>query len=291
MTSPPTSVRDAVRAATRTLAAAGIASPAVDAAELAAHVLGVTRSDLHRPAVADAAVPAAYAALVEQRAQRVPLQHLTGFAPFRHLLLRVGPGVFVPRPETELVAQAAIDEAARVARELGRRARVADLGTGSGAIALAVATEVPGTRVWAVEKDPLAHAWAERNVGGSTVELRLGDFATALRDLDDTLDVLVSNPPYIPPDAVPLDPEVRDHDPEMALYGGGEDGLAAIRAVERAARGLLRPGGLLVIEHADSQGESAPAVLAGPGGWGSITDVPDLAGRPRYVIARKEHAP
>jgi release factor glutamine methyltransferase len=287
-------VRDAVRSATRTLAAAGVPSPAVDAAELAAHLLGVARADLHRPSVSDAAVPDAYDALVEQRARRVPLQHLTGVAPFRHLLLRVGPGVFVPRPETEVVAQAAIDEARRVARETGEPARVADLGTGSGAIAAAVATEVPGTKVWAVEKDPLAHAWAARNTEGTGVELRVGDLADAFSDLDGTLDVVVSNPPYIPPDAVPVDPEVRDHDPELALYGGGEDGLAAFRAVERTARRLLKPGGLLVVEHADSQGASAPAVLAAQGAfcqgaWGSISDAPDLAGRPRYVTARLEH--
>jgi release factor glutamine methyltransferase len=284
-----TSVREAVRAATRRLAAAGVPSPAVDAAELAAHVLGVRRGDLHRPSVGDAPVPDAYAALVEQRADRVPLQHLTGVAPFRHLLLHVGPGVFVPRPETELVAQAAVDEARRVHEACARPARVADLGTGSGAIALAVATEVPRTQVWAVEKDPSAYAWAARNVAALSpaVDLRRSDFADALDELAGTLDVVVSNPPYIPPHAVPVDPEVRDHDPELALYGGGEDGLDALRVVQSAARRLLRPGGLLVVEHADSQGEAAPAVLHRAGSWEHVADVRDLAGRPRYTTARR----
>jgi release factor glutamine methyltransferase len=286
-----TTVREAVRLATRRLAEAGVPSPGVDAAELAAHVLGVRRGDLHRPSVGDAPVPDAYAALVEQRADRVPLQHLTGVAPFRHLLLHVGPGVFVPRPETELVAQAAIDEAAEVQHVTGRPARVADLGTGSGAIALAVALEVRGAEVWAVEKDPTAYAWAVRNAAGTGVDLRQGDFADALADLDGTLDVVVSNPPYIPPGALPVDPEVRNHDPELALYGGGEDGLEAVRVVERTARRLLRGGGLLVVEHADSQGESAPAVLRGTGSWVSVADVKDLAGRPRYVTARRMTTP
>ncbi|RKS71369.1 release factor glutamine methyltransferase [Motilibacter peucedani] len=277
-----TSVRAAVAEAARRLAAAGVPSPRVDAEELAAHVLGVERRDLARPAVGDCEVPDAYAVLVAQREARVPLQHLTGAAYFRYLVLAVGPGVFVPRPETEVVAQAAIDAARALSAP-----RVVDLGTGSGAIAVAVATEVPGSEVFAVEADPLAHAWAARNVEGTGVELRLGDFATAFPDLDGSVDVVVSNPPYIPPDAVPLDPEVREHDPELALYGGGEDGLAALRVVERTARRLLRAGGLLVAEHADSQGDSAPAVLRAAAAWDDVADVQDLAGRPRYVTARR----
>src|SRR3954469_18488861 len=228
----------------------------------------------------------AYSALVDERASRVPLQHLTGKAYFRHLTLAVGPGVFVPRPETELVAGAAVDEAVRLLAE-GVAPTVVDLGTGSGAIAVSVATEAKGARVLAVEADPDAHAWAGRNVEGTGVELRLGDLADAFADLDGQVDVVVSNPPYIPPDAVPLDPEVRDHDPQLALYGGGEDGLDALRAVERTARRLLRPGGLLLVEHADSQGESAPAVLRATAAWRDVTDVPDLNGRPRYVQARR----
>lgn len=280
------SVRDSLAAAARRLSAAGVPSPRVDAEELAAHVLGVGRGDLARPSVGDAQMPARFEELVSQREQRVPLQHLTGTAYFRYLTLAVGPGVFVPRPETELVAQAAIDAARRLPAP-----RVVDLGTGSGAIAAAVATEVPGSEVWAVEADPLAHAWAERNLRASGVRLRLGDFATALSELDGAVDVVVSNPPYIPPDAVPIDPEVRDHDPELALWGGGHDGLAALRVVERTARRLLRPGGLVVIEHADSQGESAPAVLRATAAWADVVDVPDLGDRPRFVTARREEQP
>jgi release factor glutamine methyltransferase len=145
--------------------------------------------------------------------------------------------------------------------------------------------------VWAVEKDPSAYAWAARNAEGTSVDLRCGDFADAFAELDGTLDVVVSNPPYIPPGAVPIDPEVRDHDPRLALYGGGEDGLAAVRVVERTARRLLRAGGLLVVEHADSQGESAPALLRGAGSWVSVADVEDLAGRPRYATARRMTTP
>lgn len=284
------SVRTSLARAAVTLAAAGVASPRFDAEELAAYVIGCSRGDLARPSVADAEMPGRFEELVSARAKRVPLQHLTGEAHFRYLTLAVGPGVFVPRPETEVVAQAAIDEARRVSSQGSEAPRVVDLGTGSGAIAIAVATEVAAAQVWAVEADPHAHAWAERNVRmltSGSLELRQGDFADAFADLDGTLDVVVSNPPYIPPDAVPVDPEVRDHDPELALYGGGEDGLDALRVVERTARRLLRPGGLLVAEHADSQGESAPRALRAAGAWTDVADVQDLAGRPRFVTARR----
>lgn len=278
-------MRTAVREATAVLAAAGVPSPAVDAAELAAHLLGVRRGELALPSVAERPVPDAYAGLVEQRAARVPLQHLTGVAWFRHLELHVGPGVFVPRPETEVVAQVAVDAARVLPSPV-----VVDLGTGSGAIALSVLDEVPHARVHAVEADPLAHAWAARNAAGTALDLRLGDFADAFADLDGTVDVVVSNPPYIPPDAVPVDPEVRDHDPELALYGGGEDGLAALRVVARTAQRLLVPGGLFVAEHADTQGESAVAALRGAGGWVRVAAHRDLADRPRFVTARRAGA-
>jgi release factor glutamine methyltransferase len=198
------SVRADLSRAERTLADAGVASPRHDAEELAALSAGVERRDLWRlDAVGEQFWP-----YVERRARREPLQHITGRAYFRHLTLAVGPGVFVPRPETELVAGAAIAEAQRT-----RPPVVVDLCTGSGAIALAVADEVPGARVHAVEVSPQAYGWAARNCSGSRVDLRHGDAADAFRDLDGAVDVVVSNPPYIPLDGVPLDPEVREHDP------------------------------------------------------------------------------
>lgn len=270
--------RSLIRAAARRLAAAGVPSPLHDAEALAAHVAGVVRGDLWRGVVLDAA---AYEGLVARRASREPLQHLTGQAHFRHRTLRVGPGVFVPRPETELVAQAAIEEAARCATV----PVVVDLCTGSGAIALAVAEEVPGARVHAVELDPLAHAWAEHNCRDSGVHLRRGDAADAFPELDGRVDVVVSNPPYIPAAAAPLEPEVRDHDPPRALWGGA-DGLDVVRLVERSAARLLRAGGLVVVEHADAQATSAPAVFTGRGAWRDVRDHTDLSGRPRFVTAR-----
>lgn len=259
------------------LEAAGVPSPRHDAEELAAYDLGVERRDLWRLREPGPN----FAAYVRRRAAREPLQHITGRAYFRHLVLAVGPGVFVPRPETELVAEAAI----AAARAAGPRPRVVDLGTGSGAIALAVAHEVPHALVHAVEADPRAYAWAQRNCTGSTVDLRAGDLRTAFADLEGRVDVVVANPPYVPPDGVPRDPEVRDHDPAAALYGGGPDGLDEVRAVERVAYRLLRPGGTVVVEHADEQGESVPAIFSRAGAWESVADFPDLAGRPRYVTA------
>ena len=180
-----------LRDATARLAAAGVPSPAADAAALLAHLLGTTRGRLpgHPPVPAPAIE--AYAALVARRADRVPLQHLTGTAGFRYVELAVGPGVFVPRPETELLAGWAVDRAGeRVAA--GGRPVVVDLCTGSGAIALAVATEVPAARVHAVELDEQAHRWAERNLLGSGVDLRLGDMGDAFGDLAPLLDSCVA---------------------------------------------------------------------------------------------------
>jgi release factor glutamine methyltransferase len=278
-----------LREATSALAAAGVDSPRTDAELLLAHVLRIGRDEVRRMAVLDGPEVGpddvvAFRTLVGRRAQRVPLQHLTGVAPFRHLELRVGPGVFVPRPETEEVAQAAIDEAAAVARR--GRAVVVDLCTGSGAIALAVATEVPGAAVHAVELDARAHDWAALNLlAAPSVTLLRGDARTALRDLDGTVDVVVSNPPYVPSDAVPRDPEVAHHDPAVALYGLGPDGLEVPRGIAAAARRLLRPGGLFVMEHAEVQAAGARA-LAADAGLVDVVTRQDLTGRPRMVLAR-----
>ena len=267
--------------ATARLREAGVESPEHDAEVLLAHVLGLERSRL--ALVDDVPAPAAveYAALVARRVAHEPLQHLTGTAWFRHVELSVGPGVFVPRPETELLAGWAVEAATVVVEPV-----VVDLGTGSGAIAKALADEVPAARVHAVELDERAHGWATRNLAGTGVELRQGDLAEAFEDLAGIVDVVVSNPPYIPHEAwESVAAEVRDHDPELALYASG-DGLDIIRVVERRAAVLLRPGGVVGVEHADVQGESAQAVFAGTGRWEQVRDHRDLAGRARFVTAR-----
>jgi release factor glutamine methyltransferase len=231
----------------------------------------------------DAVDAAALDELVARRAAREPLQHLTGVAPFRHLALAVGPSVFVPRPETETVAQFAID--ALMADPSPSPVGV-DLCTGSGAIALAMATEVPHARVFAVELSPDAHAWAARNTAGAeNLALVLGDLADTLDHLDGTASVVISNPPYVPDDAIPRDPEVRLHDPEMALYGG-PDGLDIVRVLSRRALRLLRPGGLLVIEHGELQGAEIRALLEADG-WRAPTTHPDLTRRDRATTAIK----
>jgi release factor glutamine methyltransferase len=292
-----------LREAAAELSAAGVASARADAELLAGHVLGLSRGEVVAAALRGHRLPAdavdRLAELVAARAQRVPLQHLTGTAPFRGLELQVGPGVFVPRPETELAAGLAVEEAARLA-DLPRPAGmpppvVVDLCTGSGAIALAVATEVPGVRVVAVELEAHALAWAQRNRAAqpadvaARLELRGGDAVGAdtgvLADLAGQVDVVVANPPYIPSGAVPVDPEVAEHDPHAALYGGGADGLDVPRAVVRAAAALLVPGGLLIMEHADTQGPATRALACGPA-WSQAATREDLTGRPRVLLAR-----
>ncbi len=278
--------RALLAAAGARLGAAGVASPEHDAAELLAHVLGTTRGRLPLVDVVTDADAAAYDALVARRAAREPLQHLTGLAHFRYVELRVGPGVFVPRPETELLAGWAVEEASRVAAT-GRRPVVVDLCTGSGAIARALVDEVPGAAVHAVELDEDAHAWAARNLAGTGVDLRQGDMATAFDDLAGTVDVVTCNPPYIPLEAwESVAPEARDHDPHLALFSG-DDGLDALRLLSRRAALLLRPGGVVGAEHADEQGESAPAVFSATGDWREVRDHRDLAGRPRFLTARR----
>jgi len=263
------------------LRGAGVESAAYDAGVLLAHVLGVPRTELALVEAVSSAQAERFGHLVGQRAARVPLQHLTGIAYFRHVELAVGPGVFVPRPETELLAGWAVEQASLIESPV-----VVDLGTGSGAIAKAVAREVPAARVHAVELDERAHAWAARNLAGTGVDLRQGDLAEAFDDLAGAVDVLVSNPPYIPHEAwESVAVEVRDHDPELALYATG-DGLDTIRVVERRAALLLRPGGAVGVEHADVQGESAPAVFAAGGRWEELRDHRDLAGRARFLTAR-----
>lgn len=265
------------------LAAAGVPSPANDAEVLLASALEVSRGDLALVREVADAVAGRFAEAVNRRSRREPLQHITGMAGFRRVDLAVGPGVFVPRPETELLAGWAIQSARAVS---GRAPTVVDLGTGSGAIARSIADEVPEASVHAVELDPRAFSWAQLNLSGTGVDLREGDMAEALADLDGTVDVVVCNPPYIPlTEFEGVQAEARDHDPHLALFSG-EDGLDALRVLERTAARLLRAGGVVGAEHADLQGASAPAVFASTGRWSGVRDHRDLAGRPRYLTAR-----
>jgi release factor glutamine methyltransferase len=267
------------------LAEAGVASPEHDAAELLAHVLGTSRPGLVLAGEVAEEQAAAYHRLVDRRAAREPLQHLTGSAAFRYLELAVGPGVFVPRPETELLAGWAVEQAHALV-VAGRLPTVVDLCTGSGAVALSVATEVPAARVHAVELGDPAVEWAAKNLAGSGVDLRHGDMAEAFHDLDGAVDVVVCNPPYIPLDAYEsVEDEAREHDPALALFSG-DDGLVAMRVVEEVAARLLRRSGTVGVEHADVQGESAPAVFVAAGRWSDVRDHLDLAGRPRFTTAR-----
>jgi release factor glutamine methyltransferase len=272
----------AVVAATRRLAAAGVPSPRHDAESLAAHVLGVPRGQLRTRTQIDAD---AFERLVARREAREPLQHIVGSAAFRFVELVVGPGVFIPRPETETVAGWGIDRA-REARSADGPL-VVDLCTGSGAIALAVSTEVPGARVHAVELSTDALDYARRNLAGSGVALHGGDAATALPELDGLVDVVIANPPYIPDDGRVRDVEVLEHDPPLALWGHGPDGLDVMRGVAGAAQRLLRPGGWFVVEHADVQGPGVVALLTDQGGWTQVRDHQDLAGRDRFASAQK----
>ncbi|MBW4096148.1 MAG: peptide chain release factor N(5)-glutamine methyltransferase [Acidobacteria bacterium] len=271
------SLSQAVSQASQTLAAAGVPTPRVDAELLAAHLLGVNRGELRAKLLLDASSePEGYAELVAERAQRVPLQHLTGVAYFRHLELAVGPGVFIPRPETESVAQLAIDVLMPLQRPLA-----VDLGTGSGALAGSLASEVPHSRVYAVELDPFAHAWAQRNLQPLGVTLECGDLRTAFEELDGTVDVVVANPPYIPANSIPREPEVADHDPAMALYGGGHDGMELPSAALASAARLLKAGGYFVMEHAEVQAPTIAALMRASGQWSNVSTHQDLNSKDR----------
>lgn len=256
-----------VQAAIALLRAAGVASPEYDARALERHAIE-THAD--------------FADLVARRADRVPLQHLLGTAAFRYLELQVGPGVFVPRPETEVLVDAVLAELRR--SHVADAPVVVDLCAGPGTIGLSVAHEHPSAVVHLVERDPDAFAWLQRNrpEGNPRVHLHLGDAADALPELDGTVDVVASNPPYVAEhERALVDPEVRDHDPEVALFAGA-DGLDVVRVVERSAWRLLKPGGFVAIEHSDRQGESVPALLRDHG-WLELADHDDLTGRPRFT--------
>lgn len=274
-----------------TAALAQVPSPRVDAELLAAHLLSDgSRSRLqHAALMGERLTPdqvAEYEALVARRASREPLQHITGTAPFYRLELSVGPGVFVPRPETELL----VEEALRV---LGTRTgkvapRIVDLCTGSGAIAAAIKSEMPNAQVFAVELSEDAIPYTRKNLEPLGVNLVQGDALTALPELAGTFDAVLSNPPYIPPANVPADPEAALHDPDMALYGGGEDGMQMPSAIAARAFELLTPGGLFIMEHDDTQ-EDAVAELLARVGFEGCYPVRDLNNRPRHSVGYKPH--
>jgi release factor glutamine methyltransferase len=276
---------EALALASQKLSQAGVPSPQADATWLLCHILDTDRSDLLTRLTFDQELTAeqvsAFDAALARREKREPLQHITGTAAFRSLELNVGPGVFVPRPETEQVVQYAID----YLRQLPKPGVAIDLGTGSGAIAIAMATEVPQTKVYAVELSEAAFAYAAKNIeaNAAMVELRLGAMQNVVSDLVGGLDVVISNPPYIPNSAIPKDPEVRNYDPELALYGG-EDGLDVIRDISGIAAALLRSGGLLVLEHADGQSEAIRELLLNDG-WLSVNAFQDATLRYRTITA------
>lgn len=283
------SLQEQVESAAARFEAAGIESALVDAELLACHLLDCSRGELQSKiilgATMDTAARASFETLVGRRAAREPLQHITGKAYFRSLELRVGLGVFVPRPETEGVAQLAIDALRLTATE---EPIAIDLGTGSGAIALAMATEVSNAKIYAVEKSPEAMVFTSANFaryGGDNATLIQGDLADAFQELNGRASVVVSNPPYIPNRMIPRDLEVRNFDPELALYGG-DDGMDVIHLVSDSARRLLHSGGTLIIEHAEIQSQQVCQLLLASG-WRQVRAHKDLTMRDRAVSAIK----
>lgn len=278
--------------AAATLRAAGVASPRVDAELLAAYVLDVGRGRLALIDAIGAAQRDRIVELVDRRAGRTPVQHLVGTAAFRHLELAVGPGVFVPRPETELLAGWGI---AAVHAASGAEPVVVDLCSGSGAVALAVADEAPRARVLAVERSPQALDWLRRNVaatagpGRGRVEVVAGDVTDPrlLSEWRSVVDVVLCNPPYVP-DGTAVPAEVAGHDPAVAVFGG-PDGLELIRPVVRLAGDLLAPGGVVGIEHDDRHADAVPDLLRADGRFSDVEDHVDLAGRPRFATARRRN--
>lgn len=276
-----TVLRRAIDDAARTLGAAGIDSARADAEHLAAHAAGVQRSRLIM-VQADDPFLGRYRDLVEARASRVPLQHLTATAGFGTVTLAVGPGVFVPRPETEALLEWAL------VQPLPDHPLIVDLCTGSGALAVALADALPDATVIAVDDSYSALDYARRNAAGTGIELVAVDVTAdgLLSDRDGTVDLIVANPPYIPDGAV-LEPEVAQHDPHHALFGG-PDGMAVIEPIVAHAARLLRRGtGRIGIEHDDSTSDATVAVFDRAAAFADVTPHRDLTGRPRFVTATR----
>jgi release factor glutamine methyltransferase len=276
-------LREAIEAAARTLADAGVDSPRANAEELAAHVAGVDRGRLALLDEVPGDFCQRYRELVEARSRRLPLQHLIGIAPFGPLLLHVGPGVFVPRPETESL----LDWALSALKSVGTRPSpiIVDVCTGTGALALALAHHRPDATVIGIDDSAEALGYAARNAAGTAVKLLSADVTEPglLPDFDGRVDLVISNPPYIP-DGARLEPEVAEHDPHQALFGG-PDGMRVIGPVIGLAARWLRPGGLLAVEHDDTTSRRTAELVANTRSFQDITQRTDLAGRPRFVTA------
>lgn len=275
-----TRLRSAIDSATTQLADAGIDSARYDAEELAAHVAGTERGRLSLLGPPDDVFFDHYNAAVAARSRRVPLQHLTGTAAFGPLMLSVGPGVFIPRPETEAMLEWA------VAQTLPAKPVVVDVCTGSGALALALARHWPDARVIGLDDSDAALDYARRNAAGTTVQFVCADVTDSglLTELDGKVDLVVSNPPYVP-DGAELEPEVTQHDPPHAVFGG-PDGMAVIPAVARLAGRLLRPGGLFAVEHDDTTSSVTAETISSTELFDDVVARTDLTGRPRFVTAR-----
>ena len=278
-------ISEALELATDKFSTAGVLSPSVDAELLGCFILEIDRSELTLLAIDNQSFPEnklpEFLEAVQRREKREPLQHITGSAPFRHLELEVGPGVFIPRPETEQLVELAIEKVQKATSPL-----IVDMCSGSGAIAISLSTELETANVYAVELSNAAFEFLTRNFqkyGLDTKNLRNENLTTALDELQGQVDMVVSNPPYIPDAAVPIDLEVQLHDPSIALYGG-EDGLDVIREISTRALYLLRPGGQLVLEHANTQAPSIGELLLTQG-WQEIVSSQDLTGKNRMISA------
>ncbi|OBB98991.1 peptide chain release factor N(5)-glutamine methyltransferase [Mycobacterium sp. 852002-40037_SCH5390672] len=281
-------LRRAIDDAAATLAEAGIDSARWDAEQLAAHLTGTDRGRLALLESPGEDFLGRYRDVVAARSQRVPLQHLLGTAAFGPVLLHVGPGVFIPRPETEAMLEWAI------AQQLAPRPVIVDLCTGSGALAVALAHHRPAARIVAIDNSDAALEYARRNAQGTAIELLRADVTELdsgrglLAELDGRVDLVVANPPYVPDDAV-LDPEVAQHDPHQAVFGG-PDGLAVIAPLVRLAGRLLRPRGLIGVEHDDTTSAETVELFHRTGAFEDIQARRDLTGRPRFVTARRRAA-
>ena len=301
-------MRELLQNAIARLREAGVESAEYDARLLLAKACGVSLAELNKALILGDLTDfsqdyaSKYSDFVSRRALREPLQHIVGRAPFRYLDLQVGKGVFVPRPETEIVVEAGLDWL----RESGvSKPTVVDLCAGSGAIGLSIATEVADAQVWAVEKSPEAFQYLQKNfeetakkweniqifsryhvVLADATKAHISDLIPELHAICGKVDLVITNPPYVPENQVPEQIEVREYDPPVALYGGSEDGLLIPEKIMRAAFALLKPGGAMVMEHDISQGDALKK-YAESVGFARARVGNDLTGRPRYTFAEK----